>query len=80
VPVSEALIESIDRGASAFVVVLRLASGSDEVRIQTRWKDREGGPRIVEVSHLSRTEREAEREAESWPAEAGEREDATAPT
>jgi hypothetical protein len=56
-PVTEASIESIDRGGSAIVVVSRLVGETDEVQIQTRWKDRDGQPRIVEASHLSRTAR-----------------------
>ena len=56
-PVSEATVESIERGASAFVVELRLVGETDEVIIQTRWKDRDGQPTLVEVSHLSSTER-----------------------
>ena len=53
-PVTEASIDSIDRGGSAVLVVSRLVGETDEVQIQTRWKDRDGQPRIVEASHLSR--------------------------
>ena len=56
-PVREATVEAIDRGASAFVVTSRLVGETDEVELQTRWKDRAGTPRSVEVSHLSRTAR-----------------------
>jgi hypothetical protein len=48
-------------------VVLRLVGESDEVQVQTRWKDRDGRPTLVEASHLSRTElapEETEGEAE----------------
>jgi len=58
-PVSEATVESIERGVSAFVVELRLVGETDEVIIQTRWKDRDGRPTVVEASHLSQTTREA---------------------
>lgn len=54
-PANEAVIDSVERGASAFVVVLRVAGETDETMIQTRWKDRDGKPTIVEVSHLSQT-------------------------
>jgi len=54
-PVSEASVESVERGSSGFVVVLRMVGGADEVAIQTRWKDREGRPTVVEASHLSRS-------------------------
>ena len=54
-PANEAAIDAVERGGSGFVVVLRLAGETDEVRIQTRWKDRDGRPTIVEASHLSAT-------------------------
>ena len=59
-PATEASIESITQGGSSFVVVLYLVGESGEVQIQTRWKDRDGTPTLVEASHLSRTERVAE--------------------
>lgn len=53
-PLTSAAIESVDRvGSSGFNVVLHLVGESSEVRLQTRWKDRDGGPTIVEVSHLT---------------------------
>jgi hypothetical protein len=55
-PASEAVIESIDRGGgSGYTVVLRLVGESDEVLIQTRWKERDGRPTVIEASHLSTT-------------------------
>ena len=57
-PATEANVESVDRGGSGFAVVMQLVGETDEVQIQLRWKDRNGEPRIVEVSHLSRTARE----------------------
>lgn len=59
-PATQASVESIERGPSAFVVVIRLVGETAEDHLQTRWKDRDGEPKIVEVSHLSRTERAAE--------------------
>jgi hypothetical protein len=55
-PSKEATIESVAQGGSSYVVVLRLAGETDEVQVQTRWKDRDGRPTLVEASHLSRTE------------------------
>jgi hypothetical protein len=58
-PASEAsvgLVQSASGGA-AYLVVLDVTNETEHVEVQTRWKDRDGGPRIVEVSHLSRTER-----------------------
>ena len=52
-PAIEATISSIDRGASAFVIVVRVVGAGSETALQTRWNERDGQPRIVEVSHLS---------------------------
>lgn len=53
-PASEAVIDAIERSPTGFVVNLRLTGASEEVVVQTRWKDRDGDPTIVEASHLSR--------------------------
>ncbi len=74
-PSSEATIESIDHGAgSGFVVVLRLRGPAEEVQIQTRWKDRDDRPTVIELSHLSRTELTAQAvdEGEATDGEAAE--------
>jgi hypothetical protein len=55
-PANEVEIDSVERGGSGFNVVIRIAGEVDEVMIQTRWKDRDGEPRMVEASHLSSTE------------------------
>ena len=56
-PSTEATIESIERGGgSGFTVVLRLAGETEEVLLQTRWKDRDGQTTLIEASHVSRTE------------------------
>jgi hypothetical protein len=52
-------------GGAAYVVVLDMTSETEQIELQTRWKDRGGEPRIVEVSHISRRAREAEAEAEA---------------
>ena len=70
-PATEATVESIERGGSSVVVVVRVVSETDEVQLQTRWKDRDGEPKIVEVSHLSRTERAGEVGALEGEAEEG---------
>jgi len=59
-PSREGAIESIAQGGSSYVVVLRLTGESEEVQVQTRWKDRGGKPTVVEASHLSRIEVAAE--------------------
>lgn len=63
-PATEATVESVEHSGSGYNVVLRLAGEANEDRIQTRWKDRDGRPRLVEVSHLSRMERAVEAEVE----------------
>jgi hypothetical protein len=71
-PARAAAIESVDRGGSGYRIVLRITGESDEVQIQTRWKDRDGRPTVVEASHLSRTAIEAQAaEAEGLAGEAG---------
>ena len=59
-PSKAAEIESITQGGSSYVVVLQLTGESEEVQVQTRWKDRDGKPTVVEASHLSRREVAAE--------------------
>jgi hypothetical protein len=39
------------------VVVLRLVGETEEVLLQTRWKERDDRPTLIEISHLSATER-----------------------
>jgi hypothetical protein len=59
-PSTEATVVGIERGGSSFTVVLRLVGETEEVDIQTRWKDRDGQPTLIELSHLSSTERAVE--------------------
>ncbi len=68
-PAIEATVDSVEHGGSGFNVVLRVAGESEEVLVQTRWKDRDGRPTVVEASHLSRTERTAEAGGEDGPGE-----------
>jgi hypothetical protein len=56
-PASEATVVSVDHGGAGYNVVIRLVGETDEVEIQTRWKDREGRPTLVEASHVSKTVR-----------------------
>ena len=56
-PSNESEVVSVDQSGSGYNVVLRLVGETDEVELQTRWKDRDGRPTLVEASHLSRTER-----------------------
>ena len=55
-PANEVVIESVEHSGSGYNVVIRIAGEVDQVQIQTRWKDRDGEPRMVEASHLSSTQ------------------------
>lgn len=58
-PATAASVESVERGgSSAFVAVLELVGETETVQVQTRWKDRDGQPTVIEASHLSRVELE----------------------
>ena len=54
-PASEATVESVEHGPSSYNAMLRVVGATEEVEIQTRWKDHDGKPTVVEASHLSRT-------------------------
>ena len=58
-PSNESTVESVEKAGPGYNVILRLSGETDEVELQTRWKDRDGEPTLVEASHLSRTERVA---------------------
>ena len=58
-PATETTIVSFERATSAVVVVLKVVGETAEDELQMRWKDRDGEPRIVEVSHIGRTDRAA---------------------
>ena len=52
-PATEATIESVAHTPSGFTVMVRVVGDAQEVLLHTRWKDRDGHPTLVEVSHLS---------------------------
>ena len=72
-PATEGTVDSIERGSSGFVVVLRLVGETEEVLLQTRGKERDDRPTLIEISHLSATEK-AIQSGEIEP-DAGETED-----
>jgi hypothetical protein len=41
-PSTQATVQSVERGGSGWVAVLNLVGESEEVAVQTRWKDRDG--------------------------------------
>ena len=58
-PATAASVESVERGgSSAFVAILELVGETETVQVQTRWKERDGRPTVIEASHLSRVELE----------------------
>jgi hypothetical protein len=72
-PATEGSVESIERGASGFVVVLKLVGETEEVLLQTRWKERDDRPTLIELSHLSATEKAIQSgEIEAEPGETDE--------
>jgi hypothetical protein len=71
-PASAAVVESVDHTGSGYTVVLRVTGETDEAQIQTRWKDRDGRPTVVEASHLSHTAIEAAEAAEAAEAVGGD--------
>jgi len=69
-PLTEATVESVEQGGTAFIAVLKLVGESEEVRLQTRWKERDGRPTIVEASRVTEATPDpgaADDEAESEP-------------
>lgn len=52
-PLTTATVESLERTASGFRAVLHLVGESTETRLETRWKNRDDRPVVVEVSHLT---------------------------
>lgn len=61
-PLSEAEVESVEMGGSSYLAILHLV-GETDVRFQTRWKERNGQPTIVEMSHIAEPEPAPEADA-----------------
>ena len=51
-PMTEASIESIESTPTGYKAVLHLVGEVDTLRLETRWKDRDGRPTIVEASRV----------------------------
>jgi len=51
-PLTEARIESVDMAGTAYLAVLHLVGEEGSIRLQTRWKERDGRPTMVEASHV----------------------------
>jgi hypothetical protein len=51
-PLTEATVESIEMTPHGYRAVLHLVGETDAIRLETRWKDRDGRPTIVEASRV----------------------------
>jgi hypothetical protein len=71
-PATAGRVDSVALSGAGYNVVMTLTGESEEVQVQTRWKDRDGEPKVVEASHLSRTVMEAEATEEEGAAESDE--------
>ena len=70
-PANDAGVESVEHAGSGYNVVLRVMGETEEVMIQTRWKDRDGQATVIEASHLSKTAIAAQLEPADGEGEAG---------
>jgi hypothetical protein len=52
-PLTSASVESLERTPSGFLGVVHLVGETSETRLETRWKERDDRPVIVEVSHVT---------------------------
>ena len=52
-PLTSAGIESVEMTGTGFLAVLALAGDGGESRLETRWKERDGKPTMVEASHVA---------------------------
>jgi hypothetical protein len=71
-PLTEASVESVQFGGSGYVAILHLV-GETDMRFRTRWKERDGQPTIVELSHIAEPAREPLTEEEVAETEATSR-------
>jgi hypothetical protein len=51
-PLTEASVESVTMTKTGYLAVLRLVGETQTIRLETRWKDRDGRPTMVEASHV----------------------------
>jgi hypothetical protein len=51
-PMTEASIESIESTPTGYKAIFHLVGEGDTLRLETRWKDRDGRPTIVEASRV----------------------------
>ena len=51
-PMTEASIESIESTPTGYKAIFHLVGEGDTLRLETRWKDRDGRPTMVEASRV----------------------------
>ena len=70
-PLAQARIESVDSTPTGYKAVLQLVGEGGTLQLETRWKDRDGRPTIVEASrvHEERVELDVEGEPAEDPAD-----------
>jgi hypothetical protein len=49
---SDADITSVDRDGNAYVAVIEYSGGGESTKVASRWEEREGRPRIVDLKVL----------------------------
>ena len=49
---SDADITSVERDGSAYVAVIEYSGGGESTKVASRWEEREGRPRIVDLKVL----------------------------
>jgi hypothetical protein len=64
-PLTEASIESVEMTKTGYLTVLHLVGAGGDIRLETRWKDRDGRPTIVEASRVHEEPVEPAAETES---------------
>jgi hypothetical protein len=52
-PLSEGAIEAVETTGSGYRAILGLSNEGGSMRLETRWKDRDGTATIVEASHVA---------------------------
>jgi hypothetical protein len=64
-PLTEASIESVEMTKTGYRTILHLVGEGGAIRLETRWKDRDGRPTMVEASHVREEPVAIEAESES---------------
>ena len=67
-PLTEATIESVEMTKTGYLTVLRLVGEGGALSLETRWKDRDGRPTIVEASRVHEERVEPSTDTESTEA------------